>query len=303
MSQSQLTYKGKSLRFGLKCLSFLPRSLGWWVAGVSARWMQLSGSRSARVTDENLALCMPALSADERHKLTRDSLQHTAYMAFELAKVWTWDWPRLQTLLQHEIQGEPVLKQALADDRGLVILAPHIGNWELLGIYLQSLAPITILYQPVLAQSVNELVLDCRQRHGSTLLPTDKRGVMGLFKSLKAGGFTGILPDQVPDQGGAFAPFYDIPAYTMTLVHNLIQRTGCQVLMGACLRDGDKLRLTFSEPDAAIYSDQEAESLAALNHSVESVVAMAPAQYQWEYKRFRRRQHPDEPRRYQFKRR
>lgn len=300
MSQSQLTYKGKSLRFGLKCLSYLPLSWGWWIAGASARWLQISGSRAARVTDENLRICMPDLDADSRAKLTRKSLQHTVFMLFELARVWTWPWARIKTLLAPEIEGEALLKQALSDDRGLVILGPHTGNWEVLGFYLQSLDQVTVLYQPVNSAAVNELVLDCRQRHGARLLPTDKRGVMGLFKSLKAGGFTGILPDQVPDQGGAFAPFYQTPAYTMTLVYNLIQRTGCRVLMGACVRAGGKFRLVFFEPDAAIYSRDESESLAGLNRSVESVVALAPAQYQWEYKRFRRRQSADEPRRYQY---
>lgn len=243
---------------------------------------------------------MPDKDADARLTLTRESLQHTVFMLFELARVWTWPWKKIERLLLPEIEGATLLQQALADDRGLVVLGPHIGNWEVLGFYLQSLKQVTVLYQPIDSAVANELILDCRERHGSTVLPTDRRGVMGLFKHLKAGGLTGILPDQVPDQGGAFAPFYNTPAYTMTLVYNLIQRTGCRVLMGACVRKGGQFQLVFFEPDTAIYSSDESESLAGLNRSVESVVALAPEQYQWEYKRFRRLQSPDEPRRYQY---
>ena len=303
MAESSLGFKGRCLRAGLRCLSWLPLRAGWRLSGGVARLLVALNSRSALVTDENLRLCHPELDTGARRQLTLASLQHTTFMLFELSRVWTWPWRKLAPLVQTEVEGLELLEAAKADGRGLVVLGPHIGNWEMLSYYLQTHKPLVALYQPVNSRALNELVLQCRQHHGSTLLPTDRRGVMGLFKALKAGGWTGILPDQVPDQGGAFAPFFGTPAYTMTLVHNLIQRTGCRVLMGACLRMTEpgaaRFRLVFAEPDPAIYADDEAQSLAALNRSVEQVTTWAPAQYQWEYKRFRRLQ-PGEAKRYQF---
>lgn len=300
MSATKLSVKAKLLRLLFSTLASLPTSVSWALAALLARVLRWTGSRAARVTDENLQLCYPTMPAAERKRLALQSLTHTSYMLFELARVWTRPWSELAAQMT-VVEGEQLLKDALNDKRGLVVLGPHIGNWELLVYYLETLGHITALYQPVKSAPMNELVLASRQRQGSTLLPTDLRGVMGLFKALKAGGFTGILPDQVPDQGGRFAPFFGIPAYTMTLVYNLIQRTGCRVLMGACVREQKAFKLVFFEPDAAIYSTDEAESMAALNRSVEQVVALAPAQYQWEYKRFRKQQSPDEPRRYQYK--
>ena len=54
------------------------------------------------------------------------------------------------------------------------------------------------------------------------------------------------------------------------------------------------------EADGQIYSAEQLESVTGLNASVAACVRRAPAQYQWEYKRFRRLPEPY-PKRYQFK--
>ena len=107
-----------------------------------------------------------------------------------------------------------------------------------------------------------------------------------LFKRLQEGGVVGILPDQQPKAGdGEFAPFFGIPALTMTLLSRLAQRTGATVLLGYCERigetpDGPAFALRFEPvPDAA-------EGVAALNAAVERVARRDPAQYQWTYKRW-----------------
>jgi KDO2-lipid IV(A) lauroyltransferase len=51
---------------------------------------------------------------------------------------------------------------------------------------------------------------------------------------------------------------------------------------------GGGFKLVFTEADDAIYADDLQQSLAGLNRSIEAVVRVAPEQYQWEYKRFKR---------------
>ena len=118
--------------------------------------------------------------------------------------------------------------------------------------------------------------------------------MIALVKRLKNGEFTAILPDQVPDRqaGGKFAPFFGVPALTMTLVTNLRQSTNCRIISGAAVRVDGGFEVHFVEPAKGIYSSDPHEALAALNHTVERCVAISPAQYQWEYKRFRKQ--PDQ---------
>jgi KDO2-lipid IV(A) lauroyltransferase len=74
----------------------------------------------------------------------------------------------------------------------------------------------------------------------------------------------------------------------MTLVTNLIQRTGARAVCCYCKRlPGGKYELVFREVDKDLYAADPDTALAGLNKSVERCVRDCPEQYQWQYKRFR----------------
>lgn len=113
-----------------------------------------------------------------------------------------------------------------------------------------------------------------------------------LFSILKNQGVVGILPDQEPDlSGGLFAPFFGVEANTMKLVSKMVQKTSPKVVLCAALRlpSGRGFKVVFLPVDAELNSEDLTVSVTALNRSVETLVRMAPEQYQWEYKRFKRR--------------
>ena len=119
-------------------------------------------------------------------------------------------------------------------------------------------------------------------------MPTNVRGVAGLVKALKRGETTAILPDQQPGlNSGILAPFMGVPVPTMTLVTNLINRSASRALMATALREPGGWRIHFLPVSEALYSDDQLTAVSALNQDVERIVALAPEQYQWEYKRFR----------------
>jgi KDO2-lipid IV(A) lauroyltransferase len=99
----------------------------------------------------------------------------------------------------------------------------------------------------------------------------------------------GILPDQQPKQGeGEFAPLFGTPALTMVLLSRLAQRTGATVLFAFAerLQDGRGFRLHFLPAPPGVADPDLATAVAALNRGVEDCVRIAPAQYQWHYKRY-----------------
>ncbi len=272
------------LKLSARLPLWLSRGLGK-LSGQIAYW---SKGKNYAVTAENLDLCFPHLSAIERDRLARSSLIETGQMMMETGAVWLrdYDWVQSKILKVHNFE---LLRSGLEDERGLVLLAPHLGNWEVLGLYLSEVGEVTSLYEPPAMKTLEPVIRQSREKVGAKLVPTNRKGVVALMKTIKAGGFTGILPDQVPDaSGGQFAPFYGVPALTMTLVNSLRLRSGCQVIAGYAERVKGGFEIYFLEADSAISSDDEAEALAALNRSVEKCVDQAPAQYQWEYKRFRK---------------
>ncbi|SMF14726.1 KDO2-lipid IV(A) lauroyltransferase [Alteromonadaceae bacterium Bs31] len=264
----------------------LGRLLGAWIARLAWRFQP----REAKVTQRNIDLCYPQLSQQQRYSLARASFIESGKLSIEINIVWhrSVQWVMDRIIAVHG--SELLSKQHNAEQKqGLIVLGPHIGNWEVLGINISSFGPAAFLYQPPKQAYLEPLMLRSRARMGATLLATDVRGVAGLLRILKKGGTVGILPDQIPDEGGGeFADFFGQAAYTMTLVHRLVEKTQCRVVMGLCLRQQNGFEVVYREPPAEIYSSDKALALRALNQAVEEVVAYKPEQYQWEYKRFRK---------------
>ena len=207
-----------------------------------------------------------------------------------MGKTWLAPIDQTLSLLVYD-QGFDEIRNAMANDKGVILMAPHLGNWELLGLLASNELPCSFMYQPPRISALDRLLREVRARNGAQLVPASRKGVAELLRALQRGELVGILPDQVPDEAsGIFAPFFGQPAFTMTLVSRLVQRTGARVFCGYAERlpAGRGFRTVFLPAHEAIYSEDLLESVCGLNRSVEQAVNQVRAQYQWEYKRFRR---------------
>ena len=272
-----------------KCLAGLPLSWVRLLGCITGSLLWLFKTRSARITLRNIELCFPDLSPDERKQLAKQSLQQTAQTAMEAGAIWRHSWPWVKSKIV-AMEGHELLQAKVAEGKGVLVLAPHHGNWEVVAPYLASVAPLTAMYQPIENPEMDKLVLEGRSKININMAPTNRKGVMMLFKALQSGHVVGILPDQLPDSdsGRIVAPFMGVPAWTMTLVHGLIQRTGCAVCSCYAERVDGGFKIVVIEADADIYNEDQLTSVTGLNASVAACVKRAPSQYQWEYKRFRR---------------
>lgn len=247
----------------------------------------LARSRSARNTETNLRLCFPDMGDAQIRRLTRRSLQHTGRLLAEAGITFHWSEQKLNQLVTG-VEGFQPLQEALERGRGVLVLVPHLGNWELFALHFGHYG-FTALYDPPKIRSLEGLIRDSRQRTGATLLPIGMQGVRGVLGALKEGRLVSLLPDQVPNpSAGIHAPFFGHPALTMTFAHRLIQSADPLVVIGACTRQADGFRIGFTAADEAIYSESVEASVAAMNEAIERLVRSDPAQYQWEYKRFKR---------------
>lgn len=272
----------------LRALGKLPLSFMRHVGSLFGRFSYLGRTRMAQVTRRNIERCYPQLSQQEQRALEKQSLRETGRMAGETLVVWSRPYAWVRSRIR-AIQGLDHVKGLLEEEKGLVILGPHLGNWEVLGLYVTELGTVTSLYDPPKRAEVEELVRRARQTSGANMVPTNRKGVVALFQALQNGHISGILPDQSPHiAGGRFSEFFDQPTFTMTLIHKLIQKTDCRAVFAVAKRVDNGWEVVFKPAPVDIYSPDEALSLRALNQGVEDCVAEAPAQYQWEYKRFKR---------------
>jgi len=162
---------------------------------------------------------------------------------------------------------------------------------SLLNVWVnQHTAPV-IMYKPSKNQDVDRFMLEARQRLNATLVPTDDSGVRAVFKYLKQGGFSAILPDHVPkESGGIYSYFYGQNALSSTLLSKLAAKTQCSVVGLSCLRRNDlsgyDIYVTKLSND--ILSKDLRLSVDTLNKEMERMINVAPEQYLWGYKRFRK---------------
>lgn len=266
-------------RLPLKAVRVLGRAVGHVV------WR--SETRAARVTRWNMRMCFPNKTAQEQDQLAYESVLETAITGIEL--FWVWIQPAEKVLdCVVDIKGLDAYQRAIEANNGLFLAAPHLGNWEVLGLYLARQAPITSMYAPIKIDELNSLVKTSREKTGANLVPTDLSGVRSLLKALKKGEQVGILPDQRAQKGsGVFSAFFGQQAYTATLLTALQKKAkAAKVFVSFAERVDKGWVLHFQPAPETIYSEDEQTAVDALNAGVEAAVRQIPVQYQWEYKRF-----------------
>lgn len=278
----------------LRVMSWIPLNRLHKLANLIGRIVFWLPTETRRITLINLQLVFPLLPEAERRSLALQSIQETIKAGLELGHLWYGNLDYLLALIKG-VHGLDLVKDAQTSGRGIIFAAPHIGSWELLGLYVSMLGPMTTLYKPPKIKGLDRLIVASRSRAGAEIVPTNRQGVVSLTRALQKAGMTGILPDQQPrNDGGVFAPFFGIKAFTMTLLPKLAAKTNAVVIFAFAQRrqNGEGFDIVFIPGEKDIYNPDPILAATAMNRSVEACVKAAPAQYQWEYKRFKRR--PDD---------
>ncbi len=266
----------------LRLLARLPlpllHALGWLVGAALFPWR-----RRARDVTDNLrqaGLDTPGMA--------RRANIGVAKGLFESLAIWLRPFPEAMSLVR-EVRGLEHVEAARAAGKGIIALEPHLGNWELGGLYLGQYLPITFLYRPARQAWADELTRLGRERGGVRLATPDMKGVRAMLQSLKRGEGVGVLPDQVASKGdGVWAPFFGRPAFTPTLTFRLIAATGAVPLILFCERLPWGRGFRLHVMPAPEFSAEPAEAAAQLNRAVEDLVRQYPDQYLWTYRRYKR---------------
>ncbi|MDF1763140.1 MAG: lysophospholipid acyltransferase family protein [Oleibacter sp.] len=261
----------------------LGRFMGWLL------WLRRT--RSREVARINLSLCYPELSREERNDMVKETLLQNGMTGAEMGPMWGYSQQHLFGLI-HKVHNEHWLDEALAKDSGTLIMVPHLGNWEIISTYAAKKCNVTAMYRPAKMTSFNNWMVKRREAVGARMVPTTGNGVRTLFSILKEGGVVGFLPDQEPKrQYGVMAPFMGVETLTADLPHQMIKESGCTVVYAFAKRlpNAKGFDIHIIKPSDTQYSDDPVVAAAALNETVAKCIEQCPAQYQWTYKRFKRR--------------
>lgn len=273
----------------LKFIAIFPLSFLQKIATLAAYILFHSNSSIKRISTINLQLAYPELEQTALQERIRLSIQSQCLTYIEFVKCWGMP-PQYSLDLLKNIHGADLLEKALANKKGVIVVIPHFGCWELLNAWLNIYTQPMIMYKPSKTKGMNRYILDARQKFNATLVPTDKVGIRQIFKHLKQGGLTVVLPDHLPKpSGGIYSQFFQQNTLSATLVSKMAAQTQCNVLGLSCIRNSElsNFDVHCTELPQTILSKDLQQSVDSLNLTMQEMVNLAPEQYIWSYKRFR----------------
>ncbi|MFN5046773.1 lysophospholipid acyltransferase family protein [Roseateles sp.] len=254
--------------------------------GSLAGWLSyaLSPSYRQRFQAQVRQAGLPAAQA-------RPAIAQAGRMVTELP----WLWQRHQALGELvRWQGAELIESRLAEGRGMVLLTPHLGCFEVTArAFAERFGrrmPITVLFRPARKAWMRALMEGAREREHLATAPANLAGVRQMLRALRQGQAIGLLPDQVPPEGlGVWAPFFGRPAYTMTLAAKLAVQSGAPLMLlwGERLAQGRGYVIHVQAGPVIPLEASPEQAATLINQAMEGLIRQAPQQYLWGYHRYK----------------
>jgi KDO2-lipid IV(A) lauroyltransferase len=277
---------------GLKLLQFLPlpiiHGLGVMLGLISYFFNRDHREHALRNLKQSGLITS---DADLKKQLFKSTLENSKG-ALETFAIWFKPQTKVISLVK-QVSGWDAVEAALQTGNGVIFLTPHLGCFEITSLYYGAQHPMAVLYRPPRQKWLLPLITNGRERGQISLAPANAQGVKQLLQALRRGEAIGILPDQAPLEGeGEWAPFFGRPAYTMTLVSKLAQKSGAQVFLafGERLSFGRGYNIHIRAVNAS-----GIDTPALLNAEIERTIRQCPAQYLWMYDRYKVRNQAPPP--------
>lgn len=248
-----------------------------------------------RIAARNLELCFPELTAAERERLLCENFRYLGRALAETALAW-YGGPAVDRL-PCTVHGLEHLRGAQADGRAVILLSGHFQCVEMAARLIGPRVHMAVIYKPMRKKPLlDRAMLGSRRTALAGALP--REDIRGIVRTLKAGTPVWYAGDQ--DYGrrqSVFAPFFGVPAATVTGLTRLARMSGARVvpLFFNVAAGGRGYEITFRPALEGFPTGDTERDAARMNAAIEEAVRHNPAQYLWVHRRFKRRPSGDEP--------
>lgn len=272
---------------------------------------QLLGVRFARILGRNLGHLAFHLLIKERQKmithlaiafpekflhdlllLAKSTFAHFGTAIADIANTDTII-KHLDSYVYMSESSKKVLDTIQSLDRGTIFISGHLGNWEMLALYMsQKGYTVSTVVKELYDSRINQLMTNYRQKAGIRLIVRKKDGQMTqILKALGQAGIVGFIIDQDLRKNGVFVPFFGKPAYTPKGAAQIALKKNLPVVHGFCVLESDgKYQLHVEPPVTLIKTDNLENDIiqntANFTQIIETYIKRYPNQWVWMHKRW-----------------
>ena len=173
--------------------------------------------------------------------------------------------------------------------QGLIILATHLGGFEIVPRIFAEHLKATVMYRPAKKEWLNELMTRSREHPQMDFVEANLGGVRKVKRALKNGEVVGILADQVPSvSDGVWSKFFNRYAYTTSFPIKLARQKNVTTVFVSAERlsfgQGWVLKSKVLQEE---YPEDPVQACNLMNEYFEEMIAAKPSQYMWSYNRYK----------------
>ena len=242
--------------------------------------------RRRTIAQKNIARCFPERSSGEQEALNKKHFRHLGAALFETGLCWWARDSQLAPLLK--VEGLEHLHAARASQKGVILFLPHFTTMELTGRFLYFYQRFAVTYRPSKQALLESLWRRNRARFTTRLI--SGRDVRRMVRVLRNGEALWYSADQAGrPKRAVIAPFFNKPSFTLRAPCRLLEAGNAVLLPFFCYRlpENQGYCLKFFPPVDHIPGDDEVAQATHLNHLIEEMIRLAPAQYFWSHERFK----------------
>lgn len=277
-------------------------AMPWATAGAFGARLGLLGYRPfgvrRHVVTSQIAAAFPERSAEDVAGIAHAAYAHLGRSTIETALLPSIGQSGVLDLVE-SVEGFELIERAMAAGKGAILVTGHLGNWELAGAYVAARGvPMDVIVRTQANPLFDRYLNQTRALLGMTVV-RDHEAVRRTPRSLREGRAVAFVADQgVMGLASTFVPFFGRPAKTPRGAAVFAMRYRVPTIFVTALRQPSGLyKVSVEEIPVMETGDRDADVdgiVARYTAVLERWVRMAPEQYFWHHRRWRR-QPPETP--------
>ena len=246
-----------------------------------------------KLVDSNLAHSFPDLSARQRRSTARKMWTHLFLMVAEVAHA-----PRqmhgLNWWKNIRIENGREMFSALQEDRPLILITAHFGNFEIGGFILGLLGyPTFSVARKLDNPYLNDFIGNFRGQTGQYIIDKNE-GYEDILSVLSSNGVMAFLADQAAGRKGAWVQFFNRPASAYKAMALMSLQYDAPIFICFATRTDDRpmhftMRVVdYFDPRSARDDLSTVQEITQWHAScLEEQIRLTPCQYWWLHNRWK----------------